>query len=45
MWYLFGAQAAIFHGAARLAAGVDITVDPGTRTAGELAMALGAAGF
>jgi len=24
---------------------VDITVDPGMRTAGELAMALGAAGF
>lgn len=44
-WYLFGAQAAIFHGAARLTADVDITVDPGGRTAGELAMALGAAGF
>lgn len=44
-WYLFGAQAAILHGAARLTADVDITVDPGTRTAGDLAMALGAAGF
>ena len=44
-WYLFGAQAAILHGAARLTADVDITVDPGARTAGELAMALGAAGF
>ena len=44
-WYLFGAQAAILHGAARLTADVDVTVDPGARTAGDLAMALGAAGF
>ena len=27
-WYLFGAQAAIFHGVARLTADVDITVLP-----------------
>jgi hypothetical protein len=26
-WYLFGAQAAILHGAARLSADVDVTVD------------------
>jgi hypothetical protein len=28
-WYLFGAQAAILYGAARLTADVDITLDPG----------------
>jgi len=28
-WYLFGAQAAIVHGAARLTADVDATIDAG----------------
>ena len=31
-WFLFGAQAAILHGAARLSADVDVTVDLGTRS-------------
>lgn len=31
-WYLFGAQAAILHGAARLSTDVDVTVDPGPRS-------------
>jgi hypothetical protein len=44
-WYLFGAQAAILHGAARLSADVDITVDLGERATTELAAALSAAGF
>ncbi len=44
-WYLFGAQAAILHGAARLSADVDITVDLGGRSTAELASALQAAGF
>lgn len=35
-WYLFGAQAAILHGAVRLTADVDITVDLGTRPAADL---------
>ena len=30
-WFLFGAQAAIVHGAARLTADVDVTVDLGAR--------------
>jgi len=35
-WYLFGAQAAIVHGASRLTADVDVTVDPGVRSTSEL---------
>jgi hypothetical protein len=44
-WYLFGAQAAILYGAARLSADVDVTVALGDRTVGELLAALDAAGF
>jgi hypothetical protein len=44
-WYLFGAQAAILYGAARLSADVDVTVALGDRTIGELIAALDAAGF
>jgi len=44
-WYLFGAQAAILHGAARLSADVDVTVALGDRTVTDLIAALAAAGF
>lgn len=44
-WYLFGAQAAIVHGAARLTADVDVTVDLAARSSAELVNALAAAGF
>jgi hypothetical protein len=44
-WYLFGAQAAILHGAARLTADVDVTVHTGEHSASALAAALEAAGF
>ena len=44
-WFLFGAQAAILHGAARLSADVDITVDLGTRSSRELVEALSRQGF
>jgi hypothetical protein len=44
-WYLFGAQAAILHGAARLTADVDVTADLGERPAVDLVEALTAAGF
>ena len=44
-WYLFGAQAAIVHGAARLTADVDVTVDLATRSTTELVGALAGAGF
>lgn len=44
-WFLFGAQAAILHGVARLSADVDVTIDLGKRSAGELVAALAAAGF
>jgi hypothetical protein len=44
-WFLFGAQAAILYGVARLSADVDVTVDPGHRSAAELAATLAAAGF
>jgi len=44
-WYLFGAQAALLHGAARLTADVDVTVLPGDRDTAELVDALAAAGF
>ena len=41
-WFLFGAQAAILHGAARLSADVDVTVDLGSRSPAELIDALAA---
>ncbi|HVQ75487.1 MAG TPA: nucleotidyl transferase AbiEii/AbiGii toxin family protein [Candidatus Binatia bacterium] len=44
-WYLFGAQAAILHGVARLTADVDVTVDPGGRSGRELVAALAGGGF
>lgn len=44
-WFLFGAQAAILHGAARLSADVDVTVDLGTRSSRELVDALSREGF
>lgn len=44
-WYLFGAQAAILHGVARLTADVDVTVDLGSRLTRELVGALARAGF
>ncbi len=44
-WFLFGAQAAILHGVARLSADVDVTVDLGECPAAELVSALGRAGF
>jgi hypothetical protein len=44
-WYLFGAQAAILHGAARATADIDVTVDLAGNPAGALAKALTANGF
>ncbi len=44
-WYLFGAQAAIYHGVARLTADVDVTIVPEPRSTAELVTALGASGF
>jgi hypothetical protein len=44
-WYLFGAQAALLHGAARLTADVDVTVDAGGHAPTELIAALQRAGF
>jgi len=44
-WYLFGAQAAVLYGAARLTADVDVTVALGSRSAAELVDALAARGF
>lgn len=44
-WFLFGAQAAILHGAARLSADVDVTVDLGTRSSRELVDVLSREGF
>ena len=44
-WYLFGAQAALLYGAARLTADVDITVELGSRTTAELVRALEESGF
>jgi hypothetical protein len=43
-WYLFGAQAALLYGAARLTADVDVTVQL-RRPAVDLAKAMAAAGF
>ena len=44
-WYLFGAQAAIFHGVARLTADVDVTVLPEPLSTGRLASVMEANGF
>lgn len=44
-WFLFGAQAAILHGAARLSADVDVTVDLGARSSQELVDAIVREGF
>jgi Nucleotidyl transferase AbiEii toxin, Type IV TA system len=44
-WFLFGAQAAILYGVARLSADVDITVDLGDKSSRDVVVALGAAGF
>jgi Nucleotidyl transferase AbiEii toxin, Type IV TA system len=44
-WFLFGAQAAILHGVARLSADVDVTVDLGGRSSAELVAVLAEAGF
>jgi hypothetical protein len=44
-WYLFGAQAALLHGAARLTADVDVTVDVGPAGAPPLLAALRRGGF
>lgn len=44
-WYLFGAQAALIHGCARLTGDVDVTVELGTRSSADLVKALRDAGF
>jgi Nucleotidyl transferase AbiEii toxin, Type IV TA system len=44
-WYLFGAQAAILYGAARLTADVDITVDTGPHPVEDVLAALEARRF
>jgi hypothetical protein len=44
-WYLFGAQAALLYGAARLTADVDVTIDLGDREMVSLVRALERAGF
>jgi hypothetical protein len=44
-WYLFGAQAALLYGAARLTADIDVTVDLGDREPVVLVRALEKAGF
>ena len=44
-WYLFGGQAAIFHGVARLTADVDVTVELGSHSTDELIAALSTHGF
>ena len=44
-WYLFGAQAAIFHGVARLTADVDVTVLPEPHSTARLASVMEANGF
>jgi hypothetical protein len=41
-WFLFGAQAAVLYGAARLSADVDVTVDLGVRSLSDIAAALAA---
>lgn len=44
-WYLFGAQAAILHGAARLTADIDVTIDLGEQSVPDLVGALQTNGF
>jgi hypothetical protein len=44
-WYLFGAQAAILYGAARLTADVDVTIDPGALPTSTIMDELQRAGF
>lgn len=44
-WYLFGAQAAIYHGVVRLTADVDVTILPEPHSTPELVSALQANGF
>ena len=44
-WYMFGAQAAIYHGVARLTADVDVTILPETHSTSELVSALEASRF
>lgn len=44
-WYLFGAQAALLYGSARLTADVDVTVHLGGRETADLVSALEKAGF
>ena len=44
-WYLFGAQAAILHGAARLSADVDVTVELPEGSLSSLLATLSARGF
>lgn len=44
-WYLFGAQAALLYGAARLTADIDVTVDLGERETALLVRSLEKAGF
>ena len=44
-WFLFGAQAAVLHGVARLTADVDVTVELGPHSSAALVDALTRAGF
>ena len=44
-WYVFGAQAAIFHGITRATADIDVTVDAGDRSTVAVADSLTAHGF
>lgn len=44
-WYVFGAQAAIFHGITRATADIDVTVEPGSHEMSEIAAALEAGEF
>lgn len=44
-WYVFGAQAAIIHGAVRFTEDIDITVDPGEHPTEQLVSALRSNGF
>ena len=44
-WYLFGAQAAIYHGVARLTADIDVTVQPACLSTRELVGTMAAHGF
>ena len=44
-WYVFGAQAALVHGAVRMTADVDVTVFPGDHTIAAIVEALEGHGF